>query len=322
MLTSGRFLRAWVGALALCCATALPSVSMGQGASPAAVTGASAAITARNLTSRDFPRWQQLEPNVYAYEGLHSSGINTVSLIVVTDEGVVVADGQGDLAQTRLMIENIGKWTTQPIKYVVVASDHTDHVGGNAAFKEAFPDVTFIASPVSQERLAKSSTPVVMAVSEQRSLRLGGVKIEVLNLGRAHTGGDLVVWLPDTNVVFLGEVYLRGVFPAMRSAYPSEWLATIRKAQAMNAAWYVPGHGFIDGAADLRRDLEQSRRALGWVIEEAQRLHKAGFACPAANDCPALAHADWGSLNDWALRDSQAPMAIWKVYQELEGKLP
>jgi glyoxylase-like metal-dependent hydrolase (beta-lactamase superfamily II) len=300
---------------------------LAQRAGEAAVASESADIAARNLKPGDFPRWQQLVPGVYTYEGLHSPDkqgviVNTVSLIVVTDDGVVVADGQGDLEQTRLMIRNIGQWTTQPIKYVVIASDHTDHVGGNAAFKEAFPDVKFIASPVSQERLAKSSTPAGIAVSEQRSLRVGGVKIEVLNLGRAHTGGDLVVWLPDSNIVFLGEIYLRGVFPAMRSAYPTEWLATIRKAQSMNAEWYVPGHGFIDEAADLRRDLEQSRRALGYVIEEAQRLHKAGYTCAAANDCPALAHADWGPLQSWALRDSQAPLAIWKVYQELEGALP
>jgi len=321
MLTAGRFLRAGVGAFALCCALALPSISMGQDA------GESADIAARHLEPADFPRWQQLVPGVYAYEGLHSPDkqgviVNTVSLIVVTDDGVVVADGQGDLEQTRLMIRNIRQWTAQPIKHVVIASDHTDHVGGNAAFREAFPDVQFIASPVSQQRLAKSSTPATVSVSEQRSLRLGGVKIEILNLGRAHTGGDLVVWLPDSNVLFLGEVYLRGVFPAMRSAYPREWLATIRKAQSMNADWYVPGHGFVDEAADLRRDLEQSRRALGYVIEEAERLHAAGHACAAANDCPALAHADWGPLQGWALRESQAPLAIWKVYQELEGALP
>ena len=327
MRTAARRLHAWVGAFALCCGSALPSISAGQGAGGAAVADESADIAARNLKPGDFPRWQQLVPGVYAYEGLHSPDklgviVNTVSLVVVTDDGVVVADGQGDLEQTRAMIRNIGQWTTQPIRYVVIASDHTDHVGGNAAFKEAFPDVKFIASPVSQQRLAKTSTPATIAVAEQRSLRVGGVKIEILNLGRAHTGGDLVVWLPDSSIVFLGEVYLRGVFPAMRSAYPREWLATIRKAQSMNATWYVPGHGFIDEPALLRTGLEQSRRALGYVIEEAERLHKAGFECPSSSNCPALGQADWGPFGDWALRDSQAPLAIWKVYQEIEGRLP
>jgi glyoxylase-like metal-dependent hydrolase (beta-lactamase superfamily II) len=287
----------------------------------------SADISKRNLTVKDFPRWQQLVPNVFAYEGLHSPDkqgviVNTVSLIVVTGDGVVVVDGQGDVPQTKAMIENIRKLTAEPIKYVVIASDHIDHVGGNSAFKEAFPNVVFIASPASQKRLAKDPNPPTMLVSEQRSLRLGAIQVEILNLGRAHTGGDLVAWLPESNVLFMGEIYLRDVFPAMRSAYPTEWIETLRKAVTMNAAFYVPGHGFIDEAAIMRRELDEARIALASVIDEAERLHAAGYKCESAADCPALEHANWGPYSDWALRSSQAPLAIWRVYQELDGKLP
>ncbi|WP_161828045.1 MBL fold metallo-hydrolase [Steroidobacter agaridevorans] len=287
----------------------------------------SADISKRNLTPKDFPRWQQLERNVYAYEGLHSPDkqgviVNTVSLIVVTGDGVVVIDGQGDVPQTRLMIENIKKLTDEPIKYVVIASDHIDHVGGNAAFKEAYPNVVFIGSPASQRRLAKDPNPPTMLVSEQRSLRLGAAQIEILNLGRAHTGGDLVAWMPQIGVLFLGEIYLRDVFPAMRSAYPTEWLATIRKAVYLNPTWYIPGHGFIDEPAIMRRELDEARQALVYVIEEAKRLKAAGYACESAANCPAAEHANWGPYADWALRSSQAPLAIARVYLELDGKLP
>jgi len=287
----------------------------------------SADISKRNLTPKDFPRWQQIEPNVYAYEGLHSPDrdgviVNTVSLIVITGDGVVVVDGQGDEPQTRQMIENIRKLTDEPIKYVVIASDHIDHVGGNAAFRQAYPDVVFIGSPASQKRLAKNPNPPTMLVSEQRSLRLGGAQIEILNLGRAHTGGDLVAWLPQAGVVFLGEVYLRDVFPAMRSAYPTEWLATLRKSVYLGATWYIPGHGFIDDAPTLRRELDEARQALIYVIDEAKRLHAAGYKCESAANCPAAEHANWGPYADWALRSSQAPLAIARVYLEIDGKLP
>lgn len=288
----------------------------------------SADISKRNLTAKDFPRWQQLVPNVYAYEGLHSPDkqgvvVNTVSLIVATGDGVIVVDGQGDVPQTRLMIENIRKLTDEPIKYVVIASDHGDHTAGNAAFKEAYPNVVFIASPASAQVLAKGQTPApTMLVSEQRSLRLGAIQVEILNLGRAHTGGDLVAWLPESNVLFLGEVFLRDVFPAMRSAYPTEWIETLRKAATMNAAYYVPGHGFVDEAPILRRELDEARLALAYVIDEAERLKAAGYKCESAANCPAAEHANWGQYADWALRSSQAPLAIWRVYQELDGNLP
>jgi glyoxylase-like metal-dependent hydrolase (beta-lactamase superfamily II) len=284
-------------------------------------------ISRHDLKPGDFPRWQELIPNVYAYEGLHSPDkqgaiVNTVSLIVATGDGVIVVDGQGDVPQTRLMIENIRKLTDEPIKYVVIASDHGDHTGGNAAFKEAYPNVVFIASPASAKALAKSPNPPTMLVSEQRSLRLGAIQVEVLNLGRAHTGGDLVAWLPESNLLFLGEVFLRDVFPAMRSAYPTEWIETLRKAVTMNASYYVPGHGFVDEPAIMRRELDESRLALAAVIDEAERLHEAGYKCESAANCPAAEHANWGEYAGWALSSSQAPLAIWRVYQELDGKLP
>src|SRR5690606_1318878 len=123
----------------------------------------SADISTRGLQQVDFPRAQQLSPGVYAYEGLHSAlpdgtVFNTVSLIVVTTDGVMVVDGQGDLWQTKLMIDYIEGLTSEPVKYVVVASDHGDHVGGNAAFKAAWPEVQFISSPASQRKLADSAT--------------------------------------------------------------------------------------------------------------------------------------------------------------------
>ena len=286
-------------------------------------------ISTRGLKTSDFPRWKQLEPGIYAYEGLFNEDpggvhINIVSLIVVTPEGVVVVDGQEDVPQAKLMVENIRKLTPQPIKYVVIASDHADHVAGNPAFKAAYPDVVFISSPVSKAKLASEHDPNVPTetVSTSRTLKMGGTEIRILNIGRAHTGGDLVVYLPQSKVLFLGEIYLRQVFPAMRTAFPSEWIATIEKAQAMDVSWYVPGHGFIDDAATMKRDLEESKKATQYVITEAKRLRAAGLPCKSDTDCAAADKANWGVYGNWALRSLLDKAAIAKVYQEIDGKLP
>ena len=47
-------------------------------------------------------------------------------------------------------------------------------------------------------------------------------------------------------MAFLSEAYLHRVFPAMRSAYPTEWVAMLRRAQELGARWNIPGHGFVD----------------------------------------------------------------------------
>ena len=286
----------------------------------------SADIADRGLQEVDFPRLKKLGPDVFAYEGLHSplpSGvvINTVSLIVVSTDGVVVVDGQGDIWQTKLMIENIKKLTSQPITHVVVASDHGDHVGGNAAFKAAYPDVEFIASPVSQRRLSSTDSRPTQTVADERTLRMGETEIQILNLGRAHTGGDLAVYLPQSKVLFLGEIYLRGLFPAMRTAHPTEWISTIEKAQAMDVSWYVPGHGFIDDEAVMARDLEAFRRSIAAVVDESERLHSAGLSCDSPSNCPAASSAAWGQYEGWTASSLQAPFAINRVYREIEGTL-
>ena len=160
------------------------------------------------------------------------------------------------------------------------------------------------------------SIPGAELVTDRTTLRLGQTDVEIRFLGRAHTGGDLSVYLPAARVLFMSEAYLNRIFPAMRSAYPSEWVATIEKAQALDVNVFVPGHGFVDSPAVLREELETFRRAILQVIAEARRLRAVGLDPDAA-----AAQAKFGDLEGWTLRSGQAATAIRRVYLELEGKL-
>jgi len=291
----------------------------------------------RGLAERDFPRARQLTPGVYSYEALRAGDpggkMTTVSLIVITSDGVLVADGQGNAEQTKEMVDWIAKTTTQPIKYVVICSDHGDHTGGNAAFPAG---VTYLATPASVLALAARPPAPLDTVPHKRVLHMGTTDIEMLNLGRAHTGGDLSVYIPATRVLFMSEAYLHWIFPAMRSAYPSEWVQTVKNAESMDATWYVPGHGFVDDAKTLKADLPAYRRAMEQVIAEATRLHAAKVSCAAPppggrggggapagprQPCEAAAKGNWGELSAWTLSQSQLEIAIRRVYDELDGKL-
>ena len=284
---------------------------------------------ARGYTDDDFPRVQELAPGVYSYEQLRSAGderFTTVSMFVVTDEGVLVADGQGSPAETRRLIETIATVTDQLITHVVICSDHGDHTAGNAEFPT---DARFYAHPTSHAVLQAAgdnpdrpatAPPIVVPtdlVETTETLHLGGREIRLLFLGRAHTGGDLVVHLPKEKILFMSEAYLNRVFPAMRSAYPSEWVAMIEAAQALEVDIYVPGHGFVDSPEVLAEELETYRRAVVQVIDEANRLHAAGFTLEQA-----IEQAGFGDLDTWSLRASQAPRALGRVYMELNGELP
>ena len=282
----------------------------------------------RGFKESDFPRVVKIAENVYGYEDFHPSPdkMTTVSLWVVTSDGVLLADGQADPAKTQKLLDAIARTTDKPLKYYVVCSDHGDHTGGNSVLPAG---VTMIAHPTSKAALEKSGSgpnrkpdaPKVVIPNEvlqgdRKVITLGGTEIEVLFLGRAHTGGDLHVYLPRQKILFMSEAYLNRVFPAMRSAYPSEWVAVIDRALKMNVDTYVPGHGFVESSKASREELQKYRAALTAVIAEVKRLHAAGLPVEDA-----IKQANFGEYQSWKLHESQRPIAIRKIYEELDGKL-
>ena len=273
----------------------------------------------------DFPRLVKIAENVYGWEDFHPSktGMTTVSMFVIGRDGVLLADGQGNPDATQKLVDAIARIAKKPIKWYVVGSDHGDHTAGNSVLPK---DITYIVHPTSRAQLergaATAKTPGSVVVpptamtGDTQVINLGDMEAHALFLGRAHTGGDLMVYLPKQKILFMSEAYLNRVFPAMRSAYPSEWVKMIDRALAMDVTIYVPGHGFVEEAKASREELIEYQRALKYVIGEVQRLHKLGLTAEEARK-----QANWGPYNDWILRDSQDVIAIRKVYEEIEGKL-
>ncbi len=286
----------------------------------------------RGFRENDFPRITQVADNVYAYEDLMgelgtSFAFTTNSLIVVTSQGVLVADAQGSVAKTKRMVEEIGKLTTQPIKFVVICADHMDHIAGNSAFPAG---VTFIAHPASKAvieraaaRLAQNgSAPIPVpqeTVTDRRTLTLGGMEMQVLFLGRAHTGGDLQIYLPRQRLLFMSEVFFNRLYPSVggtKSARPIEWIETIKKSEALNAQSVVPGHGFVDSPGVLKEELVAFRQSLENLVAESRRLHDAKVPVEAASRSINL-----GEFQYWYRAVNNVPDAIAQVYLELDGKL-
>src|SRR3954466_10038786 len=106
----------------------------------------------RGLKESDFPRTIKVADNVYTYEDFTAGPekFTTTNMFVVTDEGVLVADGQGSPEETRRLVEAIAKVTPKPIKYVVICSASGDHTGGNIAFP---PGVKYVIHPLSKAAL-------------------------------------------------------------------------------------------------------------------------------------------------------------------------
>jgi len=269
-------------------------------------------ITVRGLKPSDFPRLRKLADNVYAYEQIDPTKrvVTVNNLIVITTDGVLIAESQGTVENVQRLIADVATLTSQPITYVVIGSEHGDHVGGIEAFPKT---VTFLASPYSAPKLKRAAEAIPEA---KKVLTLGGTEIDILFLGRAHTGGDLEVYLPREKILFMSEVFVNRVFPSMANGYPSEWIAALKKAEAMAPTWFVPAHGFVDSAEVLREEERNYRLAIERVVAEATRLHAAGVPVDQAP-----ARADFGPYAGWTRRENNAAGALQRVYLELDGKL-
>jgi glyoxylase-like metal-dependent hydrolase (beta-lactamase superfamily II) len=197
------------------------------------------------------------------------------------------------------MVDWIGTMTGQPIKTVVIGSEHGDHTGGNASFP---PTATFINSPLPD--------------GKQTTLKMGSTDIHVLDRGRAHTGTDLVVYLPKEKILFASEAYSHHIFPNMRAAVPAEWIQTIKNIRAIDANTVIPGHGFIEDGQAMKVSLADFEQALQHIVAEATRLHKTGAAVEAA-----VKQANWGRYATWTASDRNAPVAVQRVYDAIDGKL-
>jgi glyoxylase-like metal-dependent hydrolase (beta-lactamase superfamily II) len=255
---------------------------------------------ASTLSAADYPQIKKLAENVYVWSDVHPSGLYTTNdLIVISTDGVLVADGQRDAATTKKMAEGIAKLTTQPIRYVVVGSEHGDHTGGNAAFPSG---VTYIKSP--------------LAAGKQTTIKLGNTDVQVLDNGRAHTGTDLEVYLPKEKILFTSEAFSHHIFPNMRAAVPVEWLQTVKNLRRLDVNTVIPGHGFIEDGAVMKASLAEFEKSLEYIIGEATRLHRAGVSADAA-----VKQANWGPYAAWTAADRNAPVAIQRVYDALDGKL-
>jgi len=264
----------------------------------------------RGLSRAEFPRTVKITDSVYGYEDFHSAGMTTVTLFVIGTDGVLIADGQGSPAATQKLLDAIAKVTPKPVKWYVVGSDHGDHTAGNSVLPK---DITYVVTKASKAQM-KLDAPAM--TSDTETINVGGIEVQAIYAGRAHTGGDLLVYLPKQKILFMSEVYLNRVFPAMRSTYPTEWVTVIDRALKMDVDRFIPGHGFIEEAKVSREELVEYQKALRAVITEVNRLHKLGLSADEA-----AKQANWGPYKEWFLAEQQGPIAVRKVYEEIEGKL-
>ncbi len=157
--------------------------------------------------------------------------------------------------------------------------------------------------------------PPTLALDDSLTLYRGGREIRILFLGRGHTGGDLVVYLPKERVVATGDLLVAGT-SYLGDAYLTEWSATLDKLRALDFEWTLPGHGdAFQGKAKI--DHFQAYLADFW--KQARTLHDQGLSAEeAARRIDLRSHAtNYPNIRDVGILNH----GVYRAYDQIEGRV-
>ncbi len=158
-------------------------------------------------------------------------------------------------------------------------------------------------------------TPPSVTFSESMTMFLGGREIRLLFLGRGHTGGDVVVFLPKERVLVSGDLLTAG--PAyLGDAYPEEWIATLDRLKTLDFDTVLPGHG---AAFQGKAKIDHFQSYLKDFWSQALKLHAAGVKPEEAAKLVDLrSHAvDYPTLTTVGVLDH----GLYRAYDLLDGKV-
>ncbi len=181
---------------------------------------------------------EQLSESVYLYTfNVHRS------LFVVSDEGVLATDPQSPEAARRF-VEEIGKITDAPIRYLVYSHHHGDHVSGGSEFP-ASATVISHRNAVAHIDAGSGIRAVDETFADERSIRLGDIEVRLVYPGPSETDSSIIVWVPDEGVAFMVDAVSVRTLPwqQMTGANPYSWIEALEKLDSLDFEVLAPGHG-------------------------------------------------------------------------------
>ncbi|WP_375138480.1 MBL fold metallo-hydrolase [Rubrivivax albus] len=283
------------------------------------------------------PKAEEVVPGVWFVQGVSALGSaanrNFISnaAFVVTNDGVVVIDALGSPPLAQELLAEIRRVTDKPVRQVIVTHYHADHVYGLQTFKAAGAEVIaharsaeYLQSDTARLRLEASREDLFPWVDETThlvppdrrltgpvTLTLGGLRFEISHAGPAHTPEDIVVWVPEKRVLFVGDLVFRGRIPFVGLADSGAWVQALDRLLAYDAALIVPGHGAV--SAQAREDLQLTR---DYLLHLRNSMGKAAADLEPFED--AYAHTDWSRFEHLPLFRAANRINAYNTYLLME----
>ena len=251
---------------------------------------------------------------------------------IVTDAGVVVIDALGSPAMASELLAEIRRVTQQPLRYLIVTHYHADHIYGLQVFKAAGATIlahgaarNYLNSETAQQRLQASRKELAPWIDEKTQLmpadrwldadetrlQLGSVEIVIRHVGPAHTAEDLVVFVPQTGVLFAGDLFFRGRVPFVGQADSRLWIKSLDRMIEFKPGLVIPGHGPV--STDPMADLQLTR---DYLLYLRRKMGEAARNMEPFED--AYASTDWSRFEALPLFRAANRMNAYNTYLLME----
>jgi glyoxylase-like metal-dependent hydrolase (beta-lactamase superfamily II) len=149
------------------------------------------------------------------------------------------------------------------------------------------------------------------------ALYLGGKEIQILYVGRGHTRGDSIIYVPQDRIAYLSELFFADRFLFINDGYGLDWLKALDAVEALGAEIFVPGHGPIPAdPRETRQGLHRFRQVLVDVRDAVQKEVARG-----ATEEQAVATIRFPQYEKMDGYDTQRGTAVRRLYRELTGAL-
>ena len=278
--------------------------------------------------------FEEIGNDLFAFtaEGDPNSGI------IVGDDSVMVIDAQATPTLARQVIQKVRSVTDKPISHLVLSHYHAVRVLGAAEYKASNVIMSNNARSMVVERgqedwdsefdrfprLFKGHEEIpgltwpTTTFDKKMSLFLGKRRVDLYFLGRAHTAGDIVIHVPDSNVLFTGDIVEYKSACYCGDAHLQDWPKTLGKIAKFQAVSLVPGRGDaltdprqINDAIELTEDFVTSTfKSVSKIANAGGDLKEAMSSC--RDECDK-------KFSGYAIYEHCLPFNVSRAFDEAKG---
>lgn len=239
----------------------------------------------------------KLSENAYAYtaEGDPNTGV------IIGDDSVMIIDATATPVMAQDVVKYVRQITDKPIKYVTLTHYHAVRVLGASGYKQHGLQEIFasrntydlivergeqdMASEIGRfPRLfnAVESVPGLtwptIVFEKEMTLWMGKLEVKIMHLGRGHTKGDTVVWIPSQNILFSGDLVEYDAACYTGDAYLADWPATLDALAALKPQQLIPGRGpALTTPEQVQKGLAYTKDFVSTLYRSAQEAVAKGY---------------------------------------------